>query len=40
YKSGALKLRELVGRTYTLSGINEALAALERGDGARGVIVW
>jgi S-(hydroxymethyl)glutathione dehydrogenase/alcohol dehydrogenase len=39
YEQGMLKLRELVSRTYALAGINEALAALARGDGARGVVV-
>jgi Zn-dependent alcohol dehydrogenase len=36
---GRLKLRELVGRTYTLNQIEEAMAALAAGAGARGVIV-
>jgi S-(hydroxymethyl)glutathione dehydrogenase/alcohol dehydrogenase len=40
YQNGKLKLRELVSRTYSLGEINEALAALERADGARGVIRW
>jgi len=40
YEDGKLKLRELVSRTYPLTGINEALAALGRADGARGVIRW
>ena len=39
YEQGTLKLRELVSRTYPLAGINDALAALARGDGARGVVV-
>jgi S-(hydroxymethyl)glutathione dehydrogenase / alcohol dehydrogenase len=38
YQEGKLKLRELVTRTYSLHEINDALAALARGDGARGVI--
>jgi len=38
--AGKLKLRELVTRTYPLSGINDAFSALERADGARGVIVF
>jgi S-(hydroxymethyl)glutathione dehydrogenase / alcohol dehydrogenase len=38
YQQGRLKLRELVVRTYPLSEINEALAALEAGEGARGMI--
>ena len=40
YRDGRLKLRELVARTYTLSGINDALDALAASDGARGVICW
>ena len=40
YQEGKLKLRELVTRSYTLREINDALAALERADGARGVIRW
>ena len=40
YQQGKLKLRELIGRTYALDAINEALAALARADGARGVIRW
>lgn len=40
YQEGTLKLRELVSRTYSLGGINEAFAALDRADGARGVICW
>jgi S-(hydroxymethyl)glutathione dehydrogenase/alcohol dehydrogenase len=40
YQQGKLKLRELVSRTYALGEINEALAALARADGARGVILW
>jgi len=38
FQEGRLKLRELVARTYTLSGINDALDALANSDGARGVI--
>jgi S-(hydroxymethyl)glutathione dehydrogenase/alcohol dehydrogenase len=38
YQEGKLKLRELVTRTYSLRQINDALAALARADGARGVI--
>ena len=37
---GKLKLRELVSRTYALGDVNDALAALARADGARGVIRW
>jgi len=40
YQQGRLKLQELVSRTYTLSGVNDALDALAAGDGARGVIKW
>lgn len=40
YREGRLKLRELVSRTYTLDGVNDALAALAASDGARGVIRW
>jgi S-(hydroxymethyl)glutathione dehydrogenase/alcohol dehydrogenase len=40
FQDGKLRLRELVSRTYALHEINDALAALERGDGARGVICW
>jgi S-(hydroxymethyl)glutathione dehydrogenase / alcohol dehydrogenase len=40
YQEGRLKLRELAARTYALAGINDALAALEAGDGARGIIQW
>jgi S-(hydroxymethyl)glutathione dehydrogenase/alcohol dehydrogenase len=40
YQEGKLKLRELVTRSYALREINDALVALERAGGARGVIVW
>jgi S-(hydroxymethyl)glutathione dehydrogenase/alcohol dehydrogenase len=40
YQEGKLKLRELVTRRYSLREINDALAALARADGARGVISW
>jgi len=40
YQQGRLKLQELVSRTYTLSGVNDALDALASSDGARGVIKW
>ncbi len=36
--AGRLKLNELVARTYTLDGINDALAALADNAGARGVV--
>jgi Zn-dependent alcohol dehydrogenase len=40
FRDGKLKLRELVARTYTLEGVNDALDALAASDGARGVITW
>jgi S-(hydroxymethyl)glutathione dehydrogenase/alcohol dehydrogenase len=40
FREGRLKLRELVARTYTLDGVNDALDALAASDGARGVITW
>ena len=40
YQAGHLKLRELVTRIYHLDGINDALAALASGAGARGIISW
>jgi S-(hydroxymethyl)glutathione dehydrogenase/alcohol dehydrogenase len=40
FEEGTLKLRELVARTYQLSGINDALDALAASNGARGVITW
>ena len=40
YGEGKLKLDELVTRTYRLDQVNEALAALAGGEGARGVIQW
>jgi S-(hydroxymethyl)glutathione dehydrogenase / alcohol dehydrogenase len=39
YRSGALDLDRLVTATLPLSEVNEALARLERGDGARTVLV-
>jgi Zn-dependent alcohol dehydrogenase len=39
YREGRLKLDELAARSYALDGINDALAALARGDGGRGVVV-
>ena len=40
YREGKLKLRELATRTYQLDDVNEALAALSSGEGARGIIQW
>jgi Zn-dependent alcohol dehydrogenase len=39
HRDGRLKLAELVDRTYPLSQVNQALAALANADGARGVIL-
>ena len=38
YQAGRLKLGELATRTYRLDEVNEAFAALARGEGGRGVI--
>jgi NDMA-dependent alcohol dehydrogenase len=38
YKSGKLKLDELISREYPLDQINEAFAALERGEVARSIV--
>jgi len=40
YTAGKLKLDELVSREYRLDEINDAYAAMLRGDAARGVIVF
>ena len=40
YRSGQLRLDEMVSKTYALDEINEAFAALERGENARGVIAY
>ena len=40
YQQGRLKLDELVTRTYPLEEINEAIAAVERGEVLRTVIVF
>ena len=40
YREGKLKLDELATRRYDLAGINDALAALASGEGARGIIRW
>ncbi|HEY0407491.1 MAG TPA: Zn-dependent alcohol dehydrogenase [Pyrinomonadaceae bacterium] len=40
YQEGKLKLDELATRSYPLAGINDALAALASGEGARGIIRW
>jgi S-(hydroxymethyl)glutathione dehydrogenase/alcohol dehydrogenase len=39
YRTGKLKLDELVSRVYKLGQVNEAFAALEKGDVARSVVV-
>lgn len=40
YRAGRLKLDELITRRYTLSQVNEAFTALEKGEVARGVIMF
>lgn len=40
YQEGKLKLTELATRTYSLDGVNDALAALASAEGARGIISW
>ncbi len=40
HRAGSLRLDELLTRTYPLQEINEAYAALERGEVARSLIVW
>lgn len=40
YREGQLKLAELSARTYALAEVNDALAALSGGEGARGIIRW
>ncbi len=40
YQQGRLKLAELVTRRYPLAEINEAIAAMERGEALRNVIVF
>lgn len=40
YQAGRLKLDELVSRTYPLEQINEAIAAVKRGEARRNVIVF
>ena len=40
YLAGRLKLDELITRRFTLDQINDAFAALERGEVARGVIAF
>ena len=40
YRKGALKLRELVTRTYRLDDINRGYADLEAGKNLRGVVVF
>jgi S-(hydroxymethyl)glutathione dehydrogenase/alcohol dehydrogenase len=39
FRHGRLKLNELTTRTYRLDQVNDALAALARGDGGRGVLL-
>ena len=40
YRDGRLKLDELITRTYPLDEINEAIAAVKRGEALRNVIVF
>jgi S-(hydroxymethyl)glutathione dehydrogenase/alcohol dehydrogenase len=40
YREGKLKLDELATRSYGLEAVNDALAALASGEGARGIIRW
>jgi S-(hydroxymethyl)glutathione dehydrogenase/alcohol dehydrogenase len=40
HQEGKLKLDELATRTYRLDEVNDALAALSAGEGARGIIRW
>jgi S-(hydroxymethyl)glutathione dehydrogenase/alcohol dehydrogenase len=40
YRAGTLKLDELLTRTYPFKEINEAYAALERGEVARSVVTF
>lgn len=40
YRAGRLKLDELVSRRYSLAQVNEAFAALEKGEVVRGVIAF
>jgi NDMA-dependent alcohol dehydrogenase len=40
YRAGRLKLDELVTRRYALAQVNEAFAALEKGEVVRGVITF
>jgi S-(hydroxymethyl)glutathione dehydrogenase/alcohol dehydrogenase len=40
YRAGKLKLDELLTRSYPIEQINEAYAALERGEVARSVVTF
>ena len=40
YRQGALKLRELITRTYQLDEINRGYADLDAGRNLRGVVVF
>ena len=40
YLKGSLKLDELVSECYPLEGINDAIAAVKRGQALRNVIVF
>jgi len=40
YRSGKLKLREMISRKFRLEEVNDALRALGAGEVARGIIVF
>ncbi len=40
YRTGALRLRELITRTYPLEGINQGYADLDAGKNLRGVVTF
>jgi Zn-dependent alcohol dehydrogenase len=40
YKSGQLKLDELISRTIALEDVNDAFAAMQTGEVARSVIAY
>ena len=40
YRSGQLKLDELISRTYSLEQINDGYQAMRDGENIRGVIVF
>ena len=40
YRKGAIKLRELITRSYRLDEINQGYADLDAGKNLRGVVVF